>query len=36
MSLESVLTIATIVLAFAIFAAVLAWSDYRTRHLADQ
>jgi hypothetical protein len=33
MSLESVLTIATIVLAFAVLVAVL---DYRARYLADR
>jgi multisubunit Na+/H+ antiporter MnhC subunit len=35
MSLASALTITAIVLAFAIFAAVLAWADHQTRHLAD-
>jgi hypothetical protein len=31
----SALTITAIVLAFAIFAAALAWADHRTHHLAD-
>jgi hypothetical protein len=35
MSLASALTITAIVLAFAMFAAVLAWGDYRNHHLTD-
>jgi multisubunit Na+/H+ antiporter MnhC subunit len=35
MSLASALAITAIVLAFAIFAATLAWADHRTRQLAD-
>jgi multisubunit Na+/H+ antiporter MnhC subunit len=35
MFLASALAITAIVLAFAIFAATLAWADHRTRQLAD-
>ncbi len=36
MSVSDMIIVSVVVLAFVVFAAVLAWGDYRTRHLDRQ